>query len=527
MISEVIPHRWSWRAKAPTTVKSSPERCLSYSAKSNEELYAVRFFTDTAGPSIAGFLDGCFWARLIPQISESELAVRHAIEAIGSLYYALHGPSRDDELPVPTPDSRAARQSFALQSYQRAINATIASLKAGKVNREVALITSLLFFCIETLQRRDTEALVLLHNGFKMLLEDLISVETSSSLEPSEMMQQHIQPLFSRHGVLCDSWDKGLTPYSETIYSQCGTSLSDIDPFSSLIEARGEFTKLLSEKHEIIKASFAARLDTPPDLDKLPILARQRDALTMPIMWWRSRVDKFMARHDCTEEDRIGATVLLSHCYIAQLWLIWGPCLSEMVFDLPNHIETFLAILNAAKSVITYMNTDGHNKPAFTFEMGLIAPLYWTAHKCRHPLIRRKAIALLKDCPTQEGIWVAKHCRKIALRVVGIEEGWIDSDTVGNGPNCSVYLSFDELLQLDPLRTYTAVAKEIDFSKNVRWKWPPEQRRFRNVTIRELCGTEKGQAVKSLFFRLPAAQSQDGPVDISLPLEKIEEIAPP
>lgn len=60
--------------------------------------------------------------------------------------------------------------------------------------------------------------------------------------------------------------------------------------------------------------------------------------------------------------------------------------------------------------------------PKFTLDMGIIAPLYQVTAKCRDPLIRRRALALLKSAHMQEGVWNSFLTAKVAERVMQIEE---------------------------------------------------------------------------------------------------------
>ena len=58
----------------------------------------------------------------------------------------------------------------------------------------------------------------------------------------------------------------------------------------------------------------------------------------------------------------------------------------------------------------------------FTFEMGMIAPIYYTALKCRCPKIREEALDLLSHVrPRREGLWDALLLRRVAQRAITIE----------------------------------------------------------------------------------------------------------
>jgi hypothetical protein len=62
-------------------------------------------------------------------------------------------------------------------------------------------------------------------------------------------------------------------------------------------------------------------------------------------------------------------------------------------------------------------------KTHFTFEMGLIPPLYITVQKCRDPFLRRRALALLRRAPAQEGLWNRNIMVQAGQKIIELEEG--------------------------------------------------------------------------------------------------------
>lgn len=58
-----------------------------------------------------------------------------------------------------------------------------------------------------------------------------------------------------------------------------------------------------------------------------------------------------------------------------------------------------------------------------SFELSPIVPLFVTACRCRDPVLRRRAIALLLNCRRREGVWDSFGAGMVALQVVKLEEG--------------------------------------------------------------------------------------------------------
>lgn len=65
----------------------------------------------------------------------------------------------------------------------------------------------------------------------------------------------------------------------------------------------------------------------------------------------------------------------------------------------------------------------GQRKVEYSLDMWLVGPVYAVAHKYRDPMLRRRAIAILKNANRQEGIWDSAIAAKVAERIVAIEEG--------------------------------------------------------------------------------------------------------
>ncbi|KAG3177082.1 hypothetical protein PC129_g25528, partial [Phytophthora cactorum] len=94
----------------------------------------------------------------------------------------------------------------------------------------------------------------------------------------------------------------------------------------------------------------------------------------------------------------------------------------EVKYD--AHLPAFAAIVSLASSIIGAVPSNVKME-AFSFETELVAPVYWTATKCRHPLLRRAALQLLtrdQMRDRRENLWHARETTVIAARVIEKEE---------------------------------------------------------------------------------------------------------
>lgn len=91
----------------------------------------------------------------------------------------------------------------------------------------------------------------------------------------------------------------------------------------------------------------------------------------------------------------------------------------------------FDEIVSLAASVVeaTYesdssgpLNEGNPARPLFSLDNGVIGPLYNVATLCRDPIIRRKAVNVLRSAQRQEGVFNSNLCAIVAEKIIEIEE---------------------------------------------------------------------------------------------------------
>lgn len=97
---------------------------------------------------------------------------------------------------------------------------------------------------------------------------------------------------------------------------------------------------------------------------------------------------------------------------------------SEMIWDalLPYFQRVTALGEEMSRAYDLEIRSHPKNRPVFSLDMNVIAPLYAVSHKCRDPIVRRKALALLHSHPRQEGIWDSVLTARVAERMIKIEE---------------------------------------------------------------------------------------------------------
>ena len=163
-------------------------------------------------------------------------------------------------------------------------------------------------------------------------------------------------------------------------------------------------------------------LDNPPNAfrltDERKVLLHNCQEL---LATWDGAFDAFrLAAWDTLDvKARAGVRVL------QLVRIFWYACLDaynwnaseETVWD--RYIPEFRFGVELAEEVIASITT---SKPQFCLEMYFVGPLYAITHKCRDPIIRRRALELLKASSRQEGIWDSTNAARAAERLISIEE---------------------------------------------------------------------------------------------------------
>ncbi|KAH8805480.1 hypothetical protein F5884DRAFT_799421 [Xylogone sp. PMI_703] len=398
----VLQHRVKQKTDIQTDVT------LLSIAGTPEERRFLDFFNRHTAPALSGTFDGSFWTYLLPQLSQSEPAIRHALQAVGSLH------AQYEAINDPWQKKCVTSHQFALQQYNRAIS----SLKqriSSQESAEVALMCCVLFICLECLRGNREWALSHLQNGLNILSmarakqEDLRAVKCHSF--GSEYVEQKLRQIFSR--LLAQLT---LTLHAKPISDSSALEPSDRDPicalpskFSNLFEAKSSLDTLIMSALRFVQSAVGHKYMKPPTA----AAEMQQFELQSQFQQWQRSFEPLMEVTGALDHQLL---LLLIHHKSTYIWL--STCLTgnETIFD--TYTEEFETIITCAQ----YLDPTSDGKFLFTLDMAKIPPLFLTAIKCRIPHIRHRAVELLNAIPGREGLWEAKTHAKVAERTVAIEE---------------------------------------------------------------------------------------------------------
>ncbi|KAL8998895.1 MAG: hypothetical protein Q9169_002114 [Polycauliona sp. 2 TL-2023] len=93
-------------------------------------------------------------------------------------------------------------------------------------------------------------------------------------------------------------------------------------------------------------------------------------------------------------------------------------CWDKVIAMFENLVDVSATIINAQNTG----NGKDPQKPTFQLDHSIIGPLFSVGHKCRDPILRRKAISMLYSTPRQEGVWDSVLTARVCERIMKLEE---------------------------------------------------------------------------------------------------------
>ncbi|KAI4694175.1 uncharacterized protein J4E84_002757 [Alternaria hordeiaustralica] len=424
--------------RVSTSIQKPPTKILGVEELRYLQLYRIRIVHTTSG-----WFASKFWNSIVLPAASSEPAVLHAAVALS----AAHRCSFDS---AQAPDER---EKFMLQQYGKAIQSLQPLLRRGDTaSVTVILVTCQLFTLLEYLRGQYQLAESHLRNGLKVLMNMTTKKDRS-----------HDGVLVIKPASYEKSIDQGIVRSFATLHMQnnlFGSGLEDLDiflqpiensipypTFTTIEEAKDALDVLL---HGIVLIAQRYRKMGPGTKDEIAaVTAGQEEIMTSLATWYDTylstlpSVNKLALAAGKKPDDlwafggktppaklpmsREPSVLKLLLMYHAMARIMCG-CLqvhSEQHYE--AYTQTFLTVLVHAIHIFEEYNLaksipDNVNLHDSIGEYGFIAPLYYTAIKCRYHRIRLHAIRLLRVIPLKEGTWDSFTAANIAETVMELEE---------------------------------------------------------------------------------------------------------
>lgn len=354
------------------------------------------FFTQKTAPELSGYFDFEFYKILVLQISREQPAIRHALVALGSLHEGIRAEEREG----------GSLRSASLLNYNQAIGQLSNPSPGSQQSISVTLICCLLFIWVETLQGNHAVRMQQLTSGLNILREWQRNVKNDPTAFPDievRFIRQHLVPIFTRLDLQGVTFEHGQQPVLE-LQHRLGDPRSRGVPaaFSSVEEARDWLDVIIYWIYQSVHSE--------PSLGPLPAPPSGQSFLED----WALALDEYLRiqRANISDAQARAATILRIYQKMSAVMLA-----SRISFDESDYEPFgahFKSITMLAESLFHASRDGTLDGFRFSFEMGVVAPLFYVSSKCQNQVIRSRAVYLLMKCPQKGGVWNGLGVAKMA-----------------------------------------------------------------------------------------------------------------
>ncbi len=376
-----------------------PARQISVIQFDSIERQLFDFYRSEVADSLGGFLDGKSWSTTILQIGHSEQVVLHSIIAVAAAF--KEWKHLGDAVINPASE-------LALTYYQRALKG--ASQRTEQQDSEVvAILTCPMFLCMEFMNGKKLQAMALFRHGHGIL--------QTHSMPTRVRANASLYPVFERLTLMANLFGHEVKlPHR---LGQDHQSERQFMRFSSLEEARDMLVRQLVKNRDFMKRTFnrGQAVNLPVELTEDN--RRKHERMLIEQQRWYQQFQDLCneLRQDHPGNTAVIATLTTWHL-VAIIWLNCPLEGSQMSFD--AHLEDFRTVLEHGRMVIGVYERSKQNI-VFTFDMGILPILYFTAIKCRHLPTRMEALHLMKKGPRREGLWKREELAAVAEGAIELE----------------------------------------------------------------------------------------------------------
>lgn len=360
-------------------------------------------------------LGKAFWSSLLPQLSQAITLIGAGVAAFGAAYEARILKRGDPTFEL----------AFT-KNYSYALKILYQHIQTQPHDSLPIMLACTILAATETIRRHQTDALLHAHGAFKLLSRHCGKIlnETGgcsgTETDPTDLLAREDD--FSI--TLCRSVDLVISSYAlgrNPVLRQCTTS-SIRTQLNSIEQADVILAKILhscfSFTSRAIPFRYRPRLELPLDF---PI--EQARHVSNLLFWLKNFQENVLSSpgfaQTVSNSTTRHASILKAQCLIALVYSSTIFMSYEAAYD--NYTPEFQQIIQCAETALDQNELDSSALPPFAPTLGIIMPLCFTAIRCRHPALRRRAISLLLVAGI-EGPWNGLIEAAIATRVVQVEE---------------------------------------------------------------------------------------------------------
>ncbi|KAJ5374179.1 hypothetical protein N7517_006185 [Penicillium concentricum] len=365
------------------------------------------------------------WRNTLIFFSQTVPSVRYAAIALALVHRNYLDRDSSDRMHQPQSFKDCRPDKAPLLYYNQAIQLLL-NHESGDSTETTAitLLVCYLFTCFDHLAGNYVQAVKHLRGGVEL------SRDTDKAILNNDRIYDDAKPSGACM-LICQ-----VTKQIRRLDMQAATFLVDWTPadiqetfMSQLLPSDGTFRSLdqAADHLQILVAQVMRLRSTEqqiPPMGKMPSPLSLKDIILRQLETWSSLFQNILqgSSYETDSETYLLVSLLrLQHTIAWTLLSSYGPG-REMAYD--NFLPQFQQCVALASDVAAaHERYSGSLNPTFTPEIGIVPVLYIIGVKCRHPIVRREVLSILRRRPIREAVWDSIYTARVVERVIEIEEG--------------------------------------------------------------------------------------------------------
>lgn len=342
---------------------------------------------------------------MVLQACHTEPAIKHAVLALSSLHQ-LSGLPNDS-------DTAYQHRLYAEKQHHKALaeaRGLIASAQSQDVDR--ILIACVIFIIFEGVHGDYRAAAMHMDSGRAIVAQN--SQRLKHTTRRRDLIE--IEHALARLDLPAICFTDRSSPYryNLTDFYQTNPILS-IDVFQDVGEAQASFVDLM--RWLLVLSNHIDAEHRHGNLQSMARYQAEKNRCGALFEKWNYHFQNVVGRADPSASPMILNLRIWQAC--AALIVTAETYGSETRYDSLMHY--FQLMIEYGERLAEKLS-DPNVARSFSFDLGYTIPIYFTATRCRDPKLRRRAVALLKSYPRQEGVWESVAAATVASRWIDVEE---------------------------------------------------------------------------------------------------------